>query len=187
MRSGKVYGKFRTGDGREVILRSPRWEDLDGMLSFATELVKERDVEPDFGVTLDTVPTRTEEARWLADRLASMEKGDTVGVVAEVDGRLGGNSEVFRKPLRDLQRHGTLGISVLKGYRDSGIGGEMMKALMKQCSEQGFKTLELEAFATNERALHLYEKVGFRRAGVIPKKIWRDGRSIDMVVMAAEL
>jgi RimJ/RimL family protein N-acetyltransferase len=47
----------------------------------------------------------------------------------------------------------------------------------------GLKVLTLSAFATNKRALHVYEKVGFTRTGVIPKKFFKEGVYIDEIVM----
>lgn len=41
--------------------------------------------------------------------------------------------------------------------------------------------------ATNTRAIHVYEKVGFRQAGRIPKGFFKNGSYIDRVIMAKEI
>jgi RimJ/RimL family protein N-acetyltransferase len=51
----------------------------------------------------------------------------------------------------------------------------------------GLKMVELYVFSTNERAMHLYEKVGFRVTGKIPKEICRRGTFIDHIIMVKEL
>jgi ribosomal protein S18 acetylase RimI-like enzyme len=72
-------------------------------------------------------------------------------------------------------------------YRDQGIGLQMMKTLVDESRKAGLKTIELEVFASNPRAIHVYEAAGFKQVGRIPKKIFRKGRFTDIIVMAIEL
>jgi len=48
------------------------------------------------------------------------------------------------------------------GYRDVGIGTEMVGALVEESRKRGLKLLVLRVFADNDRARHVYEKLGFR-------------------------
>ena len=98
-----------------------------------------------------------------------------------------GNCEVTRGKVSDEFHHGTLGISVSKEYRNAGIGREMLRTAIEECRKENLKTIELEAFGNNQRAIHLYESVGFKQVGVIPKKMQRNGRFYDSVVMSIEL
>ncbi len=107
--------------------------------------------------------------------------------MAEVDGKVVGNSEVTRGTLTDEFYHGKLGILLLKEFRNQGIGHEMINTLVEESRKAGLKTIELEVFATNEQAVHVYETAGFRRVGKIPKKIFRNGKFTDVIVMAIEL
>jgi RimJ/RimL family protein N-acetyltransferase len=59
--------------------------------------------------------------------------------------------------------------------------------MVKESRKAGMKTVELEVFANNPRATHVYEKTGFKEVGRIPKKMLRKERFIDAVVMAREL
>jgi RimJ/RimL family protein N-acetyltransferase len=45
-----------------------------------------------------------------------------------------------------------------------------MKALVKQAQKMGLKVLTVTAFASNKRAIYVYEKLGFAQTGTIPKK-----------------
>jgi len=45
------------------------------------------------------------------------------------------------------------------------------------------EVLTLTAFASNKRAIHVYEKVGFVQTGLIPKKHLKDGKYTDEVIM----
>ncbi len=187
MKSGQIFENFCAKNGKQVTLRSLRWEDLDSVLEFADQLIAEREEDPDFGIIFDKKQTRESEAKWLADVLTQIEEGYYINAAAEIDGRIVGNSHVARGRSSDLQNHGVLGISILKQFRDFGIGFEMIRILLDECRRAGLRTIELEVFANNPRAIHLYEKAGFKQVGRIPKKICRRDRFIDAITMAIEL
>jgi RimJ/RimL family protein N-acetyltransferase len=135
---------------------------------------------------VDTKKNRDEEVDWLARLLSSVEKGKQVAIVAEVDGRFVGQVEVG--PRGGSSNHmGNLGISIRDGYRDIGIGTELMLEAEVQARRLGIKTIFLEVNATNERARHVYEKVGYSEVGCLPKAVLRDGEYIDLTMMAKEI
>jgi len=164
-----------------------KWEDLDDCVAFINDLVGEKDSEPNLGIMADRKQTREEEAEWLATQLTGIEKGKIVSVVAEVRGRLVGNGSVTRGSYDDTKRHGFLGIAISRKHRDRGIGLEMMRTLVRESRRVGLKTVQLEVFASNRRATHVYERTGFKEAGRIPKKMLRNRKFIDSIVMAREL
>ncbi len=49
------------------------------------------------------------------------------------------------------------------------------------------KVLTLRVFSTNERAQHVYRKVGFKEVGRVPKAVYRNSKYIDDIIMALEL
>lgn len=168
-------------NGKRVILRRPRWEDLDDLLAFINSLVDEG-----ADILQEKHVTREEEADWLGKLLASIEKGKTIGIVAEVDGKVVANSSVtFREG--PMSHVGTLAIGVEKEYRRIGIGKELMKALIEESKKAGLKVLVLSVMGSNKVAKTLYTKMGFKKAGKIPKGVFRKGRYIDLVRMTLEL
>ena len=173
--------RFTARDGREVIIRTPRWEDLDDMLEFINGLVDE-----DAMIAADKKQTRDSETDWLARNLSSLEKGVHVAVVAEVEGRMVGSCEVNPRPGR-MSHVGSLGISIKDGYRDVGIGQELMREAEAQAKNLGVERLILEVFSVNDRAIHVYEKMGFRRIGAIPGGVKYRGGYVDSVYMFKEL
>jgi RimJ/RimL family protein N-acetyltransferase len=187
MRTGRVYRRFKTSSGEIVTLRSLKWEDLDNCVTFVNELVGEKKTQPNLGVMVDTKQTREEEAHWLANQLTGIEKGHIISVVAEMGGKLAGNSSVTRGSYEDTKRHGYLGIAISRRQRDRGIGLEMMHTLVRESRRAGLKTVQLEVFANNPRAIHVYEKTGFKETGRIPKKMLRNGKFIDSIVMTRDL
>lgn len=60
-------------------------------------------------------------------------------------------------------------IVVKKSCRNKGIGGELLEALIELCEELHMKSLTLEVDVSNEPAIHLYEKFGFKNLGIRKK------------------
>ncbi|MBO3832463.1 MAG: GNAT family N-acetyltransferase [Candidatus Brockarchaeota archaeon] len=177
----KIFGEFQLSDGRRLVLRSPRWEDLDELMSFINSLVEEGT-----NITVNRKVTREEEAEWLAELLANIEKGRTIGVVAEVDGKVVGNSEVTRGT--GSQGHvGFLGVGVAREYRDLGIGTRMLKTLIEESRRIGLRLLVLDVYAMNARARHVYKKLGFREAGTVPNMACTKNGYVSVIRMFLEL
>jgi RimJ/RimL family protein N-acetyltransferase len=182
MKSGRVIRSFDAKDGRRVVLRTLKWDDLEDCLEFINSLVDEK-----ANILRDQKVTREAEIEWLAKALSRMELEEVVYLVAEVDGKVVASSELSRR-LSGYDKHlGSIGIAIKNGFRDLGIGTEMMKTLIEQGKSWGLKVLTLTAFANNARALHVYRKIGFVETGRIPNKFLKEGQYIDEVVMTMPL
>ena len=181
MKTGKILHRFTAKDGREVILRTPRWEDLDDFIEFINSLVEEGAL-----IFHNQKVTREHEAEWLGRQLAETEKGNRFIVVAEVDGKVVANSSLTKKT--GYSNHvGDLAIGIMNGFRDIGIGTEMLKTLTSKGENMGLKMLTLGVLSTNKRAKYVYEKVGFRETGRIPNELHKNGKFIDHIIMVKEL
>jgi len=177
MKTGQVLQEFSIEGGHKVVLRTPRWEDLDDLLELVNSLVDER-----AEIGKDEKTSRDEEIDWLSGLLARLEKDKTFFLVAEVEGRVIASSDINRQ--KGYQKHvGVVGIVIKKGFRELGIGTAIMQALVEQAKKMGMEVLTLTAFVSNKRAIHVYEKVGFVQTGLIPKKHLKEGKYIDEVIM----
>ena len=105
-------------------------------------------------------------------------------VACDNEGRMIGNMNLA--PGRRGFRHTvTLGISVAKEWRNRGLGTALMKEALDWCEKNPhIKRLELEVFSDNDRAQHLYEKLGFEREGVRRDAFLKGGRFHDSIIMA---
>jgi RimJ/RimL family protein N-acetyltransferase len=177
MKAGKPVKAFTAKDGHKVLLRTFRWEDLDDLQEVINSLVEEK-----AEITRTEKVSREEEIDWFSGALGRLEKNQTFYLVAEVDGHVVANSEINRRS--GSEKHvGGIGIAIKNGFRDIGVGTEMMNALVEQARKMGLKVLTLTCFATNKRAMHVYEKVGFVQTGRIPKKHFREGEYVDEIIM----
>lgn len=179
--ASRIYETFTAKDGRKVVLRSIKWEDLDNCLDFINSLVKEG-----AEILRDTKVTREEEADWLGDRLARVEKGQLIDVVAEVNGEMVANSEVEKRG-GFMSHVGYVGIGIKSGYRGIGIGTKLLHTLINESKKAGLEVLVLDVFEINKTAKALYTKMGFKEAGRIPNGIHKNGKYIDLMRMTREL
>lgn len=181
MNAGKTTHHFIAKDGREVLLRPPRWEDLDDLLDFINSLVEEG-----ADILRNQKVTRDEEADWLGRKLADMEKGNLFWLVAEVDSTVIASSEL--KTGTGYSRHvGTIGVGVKRDYRDVGVGTELLKALISHAKTIGLELLTLTVSSSNTRAIHVYERIGFKETGRIPHSLFKNGTYRDSIIMTKKL
>jgi RimJ/RimL family protein N-acetyltransferase len=182
LKVGKIIRKFVAKDGRNVIFRTPKWEDLDDFLELINSLVDEK---ADIYVTKKF--SREEEAKWLLEVIAHLERDEDFFLVAEVDKKAVALAE-FRIKKGDKEHPaGVIGIIVKKGYRNIGIGTELLKILMEQAVFFGLRKMTTNPFSTNKQAIHVYKKVGFIKTGIIPERHLRHGKLIDEIIMEKQI
>lgn len=181
MQTGTLLCEFTDGKGRSVRVRSPRWEDLDDLLDLINSAVNE-----EVDIYIDEPQERDEEAKWLGQVLAEMENGQLMHVVVEVEERVVGSASLRRRR-RCMSHVGDVGILLKAGYREAGIGTRLLHTLIGEAGRMGLEVLIIKYFAGNDRAQHVYEKVGFREIGREPGVVKRKGSYRDLVSMAMKL
>ena len=84
------------------------------------------------------------------------------------------------------RRHsGGLGIMVRTDCQGQGIGTALMKTVLELADNWLMLVrVELEVFADNQRAIHLYEKFGFEKEALLRMSVVRDGQYWDNYKMA---
>lgn len=164
--------KFVSKKGNTVTFRCLRENDLEGMLTYINTLIREDTFIGLYGEPL----THNEEKKHLEETMESIKKENKIVIVVEVNGQYVGSGDLRREPLRRKKHCGNIGISLLKIYRDEGIGKELLQTLIQEAKKMKLLLLTLTCLENNDRALHLYEKLGFKRCGYIPNAcIWKDG------------
>ena len=189
LKAGHVYRRFTLASGKKVTLRVLRWEDLDGLLMFINSLVNEKqgDKKSTLYTGFERKVTREEEVQWLAQTLVAIEGQSAINMVADINGKIIANGDVTRGRYKDTHHHGHLGLTMTSKDRGRGIGRRMIETLVRESRRAGLRTLDAEFLADNETARRAYEKAGFKQAGIIPHKVFRNGRYFDGLIMAREL
>ena len=68
--------------------------------------------------------------------------------------------------------------------RGRGLGEEATRTLCRFAfDEMGLHKIRLDVYASNASAVRTYERVGFRREGVLREEAYRGGRHIDVLRM----
>lgn len=187
LRPGKIVKTFTTKKGKQAVIRYPKWEDLDLLLEYINTLSKEDTFINFSGEEL----SKKEEAEFLARLFVDIEMVDRVILCCFIDDQLVGSCDIERdKGGRKRSRHvGIFGISITKEYRGEGIGYELAKATIEEARERisELKLIILDVFNANQIAQVLYEKLGFQKAGQIPKAVLYQKEYLDEVKMYLEL
>lgn len=82
------------------------------------------------------------------------------------------------------QRNAALGITIDRSCWSKGYGKEATElALDYSFNTRNLHRIELWVFEFNERAMHLYEKLGFKKEGVRREAVYKNGRYWDVINM----
>ncbi len=89
-------------------------------------------------------------------------------------------------------RHAGIDLFLGATYHGRGLGTDAVRTMARHLVDDlGHRRLVIDPAAHNERAIRCYEKVGFRRVGIMREYwldregVWRDGMLLDL--LASEL
>lgn len=163
-------------DGRTLVIRRATEADAPALLRNINEIGS----EGDWILTERLTHGVKQEREWIRgfDNESSVLYVAQVGldVVGQVDARISN----FRK----AQHTASLGIAIVKAYRELGIGRALMDRVLGWMKARGVEKATLEVFSTNIRAMELYKKLGFEVEGVRNRQFKIRGQYVDDVMMA---
>lgn len=163
MKLGKIIRKFKSKKGNEVVIRTLQTEDLENLLKFANDLV----AEDTFVMLSGSKLTQAEEQKYLKDSIEKIKQDKKIHLIALVNGVFAGSAEVRRQERRK-SHVGEIGIALIPEYRGEGIGTELLETLVDEAKQLKLRLVYMHCFETNTRALHVYEKIGFKKSGIVP-------------------
>ncbi|WP_255258191.1 GNAT family N-acetyltransferase [Bacillus sp. AFS018417] len=112
-----------------------------------------------------------------------------VTFVAEDGERIVGFLVFTRNSMKRLNHTGSFGIGILDNYRNQGAGTKMLLQLIDWAKTQdGIEKICLGVISTNERAIKVYGKIGFKEEGREKQQIkFENGQYADNIIMALHL
>jgi aminoglycoside 6'-N-acetyltransferase len=141
---------------------------------------------------LRAILAEPEVGRWWApdgpDKAADglYDHGEIVYVI-DVQGTVVGAIEYYEEDEPDY-RHAGIDIFLGTAHQGQGLGGNAIRALARYLfEERGHHRLIIDPALANERAIRAYERIGFRRVGVMrayergADKTWHDGLLLDLL------
>lgn len=171
----------KSKDGTLILLRYPYKNDSIQLMNFINELVEEH-----APIGANAKVNRKEEEEHVKKAIKEIKEKNRIQFLAEADNNLVGNVQIKR--LHGKSMHvGELGIFIKKGYIDKGIGKLMIQQALKYARKEGIKIVTLSVFANNYRAIHLYKKLGFKKAGLLKRTLKDKGRYFDEIIMLKDM
>jgi RimJ/RimL family protein N-acetyltransferase len=171
-------GEAKTArDGRRWMLRPGRPTDGRALARLFADVRAE-------GRWLITTPgavSEPSEAFWISEMIRAEEH---LVLVAEADGEVIGNVLVSVDRGRATEHIGVLSVLLAEGWREVGIGTELIGAAQRWTVNRGLRKLSLGVFPDNDRAIAVYERAGFVREGLRRLQYRSDEAFRDEVLMA---
>ena len=177
--------KFQLKDGRNGLIRSPKEEDIEGVLEYLYRSAGETDFILRYPEECGKYTVEGEKV--LFDRV---NKADNEAMlVCLVDGKVAGNCHITWSNAIKTRHRASVGIALLKEYWGQGIGTKLFQELIRIAEKNpNLMQIELDFAEGNSRARALYEKMGFRIAGIKPNALrLKDGTLLNEYSMIREI
>lgn len=172
---------FTLKDGRKAIIRSAKEEDIPSMLEYLR--ISAGETEYILRYPEECSKYTYENEKQLFEQINTSEKDAML--VCIVDGKVAGNCQIsFNNKIKTRHRV-AVAIALLSEFWNQGIGTRFFEELIRIAeADSDVLQMELEYVEGNSRARHLYEKMGFRLAGVHPNAIkLKDGTLLNEYLM----
>ena len=177
--------EFTLKDGRTATIRSPKDEDIQGVLDY----LYISSGETDFILRYPEECTKytAEEEKQLFDRMNTADN-ETM-LVCIVDGKVAGNCQITWSNGIKTRHRAHVAIALLKEFWNLGIGTRLFQELIRIAEEnENILQMELDFVEGNSRARALYEKMGFKITGVKPDAIrLKDGTLLNEYSMVRKM
>ena len=173
--------EFTLKDGRKALIRSPKDEDIPGMLDYL--YISAGETEFILRYPEECSKYTPEGEKELFDRINASD--NEAMLVCLVEGKVAGNCQISWKTGIKTKHRASVAIALLKEYWNQGIGTRLFEEMIKIAEgNKDILQMELEFVEGNQRARALYEKMGFRIVGVKPDAIrLKDGTLLDEYFM----
>ncbi len=173
--------EFTLKDGRKAQIRSPRDEDIPGILDYLRLSAGETHFIIRYPEECGDYTPEGEKA--LFDRVNTSD--NEAMLICLVDGKVAGNCNIGWSRHLKTRHRATIGIALLKEFWNQGIGTRLLQELIRIAeANPDILQMELDFIEGNARARALYEKMGFRIAGVRPNAIrLKDGSLLNEYFM----
>lgn len=169
------FAEKPTITGERVLLRPVDPADVAGLAAIDDEALWLTGTQRKAG--------RKKLLRWYATRADHADRLD-LSIIDRASGRWAG--EVVLNNLDTVNR--SCGFRIMLGsaeFRDRGLGTEASRLALAHAFEVvGVHRVELQVYAFNARAKHVYDKLGFRYEGTRRQVLRWHGQWIDSHVMA---
>ena len=125
----------------------------------------------------------SDEIEEISEQFIKADEGFVIEAYGEVVGAI-----QYHEEDDPMYRHAGIDIFLTAPRHGQGLGTEAIRLLARHLFEKrGHHRLTIDPAADNAAAIRAYEKVGFRRVGIMrnyergPDGVWHDGLLMDML------
>ncbi|MBZ5857507.1 GNAT family N-acetyltransferase [Flavihumibacter profundi] len=103
-----------------------------------------------------------------------------------VEGRAAGMCKLVHQYFRNAHTIYLGGVAIHPDFTGKGYGLQMLQEIIAYAVGKGCRRIELSTGITNEKAIRLYERVGFVKEGVLRNYTWfkNEDRFLDEIMMS---
>jgi|WetSurMetagenome_2_1015567.scaffolds.fasta_scaffold00353_22 ribosomal protein S18 acetylase RimI-like enzyme len=176
----KIVFEGLSKKGNKIIIGYPMKNDAQIFCDYINALSKEKTFVRFQGEEIKL----EDETKYLNTQLERIIKRQTVELLAFCNNVLIGISSIDMKDKTE-SHEGVLGISIAKEYRGEGIGKIFMQLIIKEAEKNmpQLRIITLGVFGNNPLAISMYEKLGFKEYGRLPKGSLHKNNYVDHIYM----
>ena len=179
----RVVKRYSLRNGKIIMLREGNGDDARKIIEYIRNVSGESEYlafgKGEFNPTID------EEERFI-EGYKQLE--NSLFLIAQCEDEIIGCLTFSGGSYSRIEHYGEFGITVLKKYWGFGIGRRLVEHLIiwaRKCKI--IRKINLKVRADNERAINLYESLGFMMEGTISRFFYHRDRFYDVHVMGLEI
>jgi RimJ/RimL family protein N-acetyltransferase len=173
MQRGDIY-TFIAKNGEEIIMRPVVKQDAEEIIKSAEIIIAE-------GKYL-----QKEEPRSLLEEISFIQQVSQLNnmyTAVEREGKVVGVARILRGELEMKKHTGVFRTWIHPDSQGLGIGKEIMNYTLRWGKGNELHKIWLTVFSSNEKAVNVYEKVGFIKEGTLRDQVKVNGKYEDEIYM----
>jgi L-amino acid N-acyltransferase YncA len=171
--AGCMASRYSTSSGPPVLIRPAQSQDREAIWRILEPVIRAG----------ETYPLPRDMSR--ADAIAYWMGSDRETFVAEEDGRLLGTYYLRANQLGGGAHVANCGYITASNATGRGVGRQMCEHSLENARSRGFRAMQFNfVVSTNERAIRLWQRLGFEAVGRLPLAFEHPGHGyVDALVL----
>lgn len=169
---------FTTANGKTIHFRPEKSSDTEMLWAMFSTLSK--------ATTSNLLPLFTRERIESWTNNINYDKVLPIVAVTEENGvqRIVGSASLKFSAMDACKHRAELGITIHDDYQNLHIGTALLNHMICIAKKKGLKKLFLLVSTQNKRAIHVYQKAGFKVEGTLTEEHFINGEYVDANIMA---
>lgn len=178
-----IMKEIKLKSGELLQLQEPSIKDAAAMISYVKKVGDETD-----NLTFDGADFNITVEQEEAIILKHQTENNHLILLAKINTEIVGMLNISGSHRKRCKHIGEFGISILKKHWGKQIGTIMLNEMITWAKNGGLVTkINLSVLQQNDRAVKLYERLGFKHEGVRTRASYQGGKYLDTYLMGIEI